>query len=52
MHTVLIVDDSEMLLNYLGDSFKKHKDKFRTEFALKAWMPWDIQKKGYLSLSH
>ncbi|MDY6973472.1 MAG: response regulator [Thermodesulfobacteriota bacterium] len=28
MDTVLIVDDSVMLLNYIEDSFKKYKDKF------------------------
>lgn len=50
MHTVLIVDDSEMLLNYLEESFKAYADTFETIFAANGLEAMDMLKANSVSL--
>jgi CheY-like chemotaxis protein len=44
MDTILIVDDSVMLLNYLAESFVEYGDKFRCVFAKDGLEAVDILK--------
>ena len=46
MDTVLIVDDSVMLINYLKDSFKIYKDEFNITTALDGLEAIEILKKN------
>ncbi len=50
MPTVLIVDDSEMLLNYLEDSFKQYKNTFDIVFASNGLEAMDVLKSQPVSL--
>ena len=50
MQTVLIVDDSQMLLNYLEESFKEYADKFQTVFAANGLEAMDVLKLQPISL--
>lgn len=50
MDTVLIVDDSEMLLSYLESSFIKYEDQFKTVYAQDGIQAIEIIKKGNISL--
>jgi CheY-like chemotaxis protein len=50
MDTVLIVDDSVMLINYLEDSFIKYKDKFAFLLAKDGLEAIEVLKKKPISL--
>ncbi len=50
MHKVLIVDDSEMLLNYLKESFKEYADIFEVVLALNGLEAMDVLKAQSISL--
>lgn len=50
MQTVLIVDDSQMLLNYLEESFKEYSDKFKAVFAVNGLDAMEILKSQTISL--
>jgi len=50
MDNVLIVDDSEMLMNYLEESFARYQDKFVYLFAKDGLEAIEILKKRYISL--
>ncbi|MDD3618335.1 MAG: response regulator [Desulfobulbaceae bacterium] len=48
--TVLIVDDSSMLLNYLENAFAKYRDRFRVNFAADGMEAIDIIKSREIAL--
>lgn len=50
MDTVLIVDDSSMLLNYLEGALAKHADKFKVLFAKDGMEAIDVIKDKEISL--
>lgn len=50
MDTVLIVDDSSMLLNYLEGAFAKYKDQFKVVFAKDGMDAIDVIKNKTISL--
>lgn len=50
MDTVLIVDDSSMLLNYLESAFTKYRDRFRVDFAGDGMKAIEIIKSREISL--
>ena len=50
MDTVLIVDDSSMLLNYLENAFAKYRDRFKVDFAKDGMEAIDVIKSKKISL--
>ena len=50
MKTVLVVDDSSMLLNYLETSFAQYEDQFETVFAKDGMEAIEIIKASEISL--